>query len=374
MYHTYKKEITNKKTGKKTQKWFYWYNDLTGHRVFKTCKKCKTKKEAELYIAALPPVQLTSNVTIKDIANPMYQIGSKHMERRHQFGKNTSPKTIIDARNYINLIIELFGKKKITELKNYEIQAYLLSIDKSGSWKNRFQSIITEIYEEAIWYGIQVQKPEFAHFKRNTVKQTVLSTAEIKQLFVRDNFSSDMFYLFFLTCLSAGLRLGEARALRVCQILFDKQVIIVDGFLNQDGSVRNSFNKKGSLEDPKYRVVLIPEMVAEIIKEYVMLHNINPQDYVFTYNGKPLRQEYAQKEFKRALNNAEIETECRKLSIHALRYTYVTRTRRLIDSSTTMLMSGHTDLKMTDYYTRFELEETINQLTPVKDQIEQFFM
>lgn len=374
MYHLFKKKIINKKTNQVSYKWYYWYNDLLGKQISKACKKCNTKKDAELFVASLPPIHLVSNITIKDIAKPMYQIGSKHMERRHQFGKNTSPKTIIDARNYINLVIELFGKKKITELKNYEIQAYLLSIDKSGSWKNRFQSIITEIYEEAIWYGIQVQKPEFAHFKRNTVKQTVLSTAEIKQLFVRDNFSSDMFYLFFLTCLSAGLRLGEARALRVCQILFDKQVIVVDGFLNQDGSIRNSFNKKGSLEDPKYRVVLIPEMVAEIIKEYVMLHNINQQEYIFTYNSKPLRQEYAQKEFKRALNKADIETKSRKLSIHALRYTYVTRTRRLIDSSTTMLMSGHTDLKMTDYYTRFELEETINQLTPVKGQIEQFFM
>lgn len=374
MYHLFKKKIINKKTNQVSYKWYYWYNDLLGKQISKACKKCNTKKDAELFVASLPPIHLVSNITIKDIAKPMYQIGSKHMERRHQFGKNTSPKTIIDARNYINLVIELFGKKKITELKNYEIQAYLLSIDKSGSWKNRFQSIITEIYEEAIWYGIQVQKPEFAHFKRNTVKQTVLSTAEIKQLFVRDNFSSDMFYLFFLTCLSAGLRLGEARALRVCQILFDKQVIVVDGFLNQDGSVRNSFNKKGSLEDPKYRVVLIPEMVAKIIKEYVILNNIHQQDYIFTYNSKPLRQEYAQKEFKRALIKADIETESRKLSIHALRYTYVTRTRRLIDSSTTMLMSGHTDLKMTDYYTRFELEETINQLTPVKGQIEQFFM
>ena len=180
MYHLFKKKILNKKTNKVTFKWYYWYNDLLGKQISKACKKCSTKKEAELFIAALPPIQLTSNVTIKDIAEPMYQIGSKHMERRYQFGKNTSPKTIVDARNYINLIIELFGKKKITELKNYEIQSYLLSIEKSGSWKNRFQSIITEIYEEAIWYGIQIQKPEFTHFKRNTVKQTVLSTAEIK--------------------------------------------------------------------------------------------------------------------------------------------------------------------------------------------------
>ena len=65
-------------------------------------------------------------------------------------------------------------------------------------------------------------------------------------------------------------------------------------------------------------------------------------------------------EFDRLCKFAEKETEYRELSIHALRYTYITRTRRLIDSSTTMLMSGHTDLKMTYYYTRFELEETIN--------------
>lgn len=374
MYRIYKKQIYSRPSGKMKTKWFYWYRDpITNKQITKTCRNCNTKREAEMYIASLPPVSLLLTATIKEVAEFMYVPGSPHMERREQFGKTTSVKTILDGRNYVNLIIEKWGHLKITEIKTFQIQNYLLSLEKSGSWKNRYQGIFSEIFEEAGWYGIQVAKPSFTRFKRNTVKQTVLSTEEIKSFFVRENFSSEMFYVLFLTCLSGGLRLGEVRALQVRQFLYDKQILIIDGFLNQDGSKRNDFNKKGTEDDPKHRVVLIPENVTNILLYYISENNLQMNDYIFTYTDKPLRQEYCQKEFKRALKKAGIETENRKLSIHALRYTYVTRTRRLLDSSTTMLMTGHTDLKMTDYYTRFELEETIKQLEPVKGKIEHFF-
>ncbi|MCI1208528.1 MAG: hypothetical protein LKF96_03675 [Treponema sp.] len=104
---------------------------------------------------------------------------------------------------------------------------------------------MTEIYEEAIWQGIPVQQPAFIRFKRNSKRQSVLSTRELETLFVPRNFSSEMFYVFYLLCVSAGMRLGEVRAFRKCQFNKDKKAIIIDGFLSANG-VRNPFNKTGS--------------------------------------------------------------------------------------------------------------------------------
>ena len=124
-----------------------------------------------------------------------------------------------------------------------------------ASWKNRFLQIFEEIYTEAAWNGHPVAKPVFMKFKRNSKRQSVLSTLEIEQFLQRSNFSSEMFYIFFTLGLSAGLRLGEARGFRACQSLEDKQAVFVDGFLLPDGD-RQSFCKTGSDENLRHRVVL----------------------------------------------------------------------------------------------------------------------
>jgi len=47
--------------------------------------------------------------------------------------------------------------------------------------------------------------------------------------------------------------------------------------------------------------------------------------------------------------------------------------RRLVDTETVMLMAGHSDEQMTDYYTRLELDETALKLFAKKDEANRFF-
>ncbi len=220
--------------------------------------------------------------------------------------------------------------------------------------------------------GAKVSKPAFTHFKRNTRKQSVLSTDELYQFMQPENFTLEMFYVFFLVCLSAGLRLGEVRALRPCQLIQEKHALIIDGFLKREGE-RTNFNKTGNADNPRYRVVLIPNLVLKLLSDWIDKNEVGYNEFVFQYENRPIRKEFAEKEFRRALKKAGIDTDDRKITPHALRYTYVTRTRRLLDTSTTMMMTGHSSEQMSDYYTRFELEETIKQLVPIQDQVEKFF-
>jgi integrase len=94
--------------------------------------------------------------------------------------------------------------------------------------------------------------------------------------------------MFFLLCLSGGLRLGEARGVRVKQIIFDRKVLIVDGFCKADGT-RTAYNKKGSPENPKFRVVYLPDLTLGKIADWIKENSLEPDDYCFALEkGRPI--------------------------------------------------------------------------------------
>jgi integrase len=184
-----------------------------------------------------------------------------------------------------------------------------------------------------------VVKPSFQRFVRDSKKCDVFSTDELNRLFVPDNFSSETFFLFFLVCLSAGMRLGEIRAFRAQQYVPEYKSVIIDGFLSHDSKTRNAFNKTGTEENPRFRVSLIPDKTADLLEKYITDNNRTGEEYVFFSSGKPIRQEFAEAEFARAIKRAEIPVENKKFTPHSLRYTFVTRTRRLFDANSVMMCS-----------------------------------
>ncbi len=381
-YHLFKKVVT-KKNGKKDKQWYYWFYDENGVRRQRSCKGCSIKAEAERYINQLPPVssEKDSDVgttksdasLIVTIAEHMYLPDSDHFQRRKQYGKSVKIDTLIERRRYLDHIIQLFGQRDILTLPVSEIQKTVLTIERSGSWKNSFLEVFSEVYNEALWQGIPVVKPSFQRFVRDSKKCDVFSTDELNRLFIQDNFSSETFFLFFLVCLSAGMRLGEIRAFRAQQYMPEYKSVIIDGFLSQDSKTRNPFNKTGTEANPRFRVSMIPEKTAALLEKYIADNNRTGEEYVFLSSGKPIRQEFAEAEFARAIKKAEIPTENKKFTPHSLRYTFVTRTRRLFDANSVMMMAGHSSIEMSDHYNRPELFENIKTLMPLRDQMNLFF-
>ncbi|MDR0543219.1 MAG: site-specific integrase [Dysgonamonadaceae bacterium] len=381
-YHVFKKP-RKLKSGKTVYRWYYYYLDENKKQVQKACKGCKSRKEAEDYIRALPAALDTSaTILIKDIARDMFLLNSGHMDRRQQLGKSLDIGTMQQARHFTEAIIDTWGDLSIAQIDPVEIAKFLFGINRSGSWKNRYISIFREIYAEAKWHGCKIQPPYFERFSQETKKADILTTGELKRLFVPENFPSRTLYLFFLLCLSGGLRLGEARAVRPKQILFDRKALIVDGFCKNDGS-RTAYNKSGSTDNPRFRVVLLPSFTADQVADYIATNGIDPEDFCFTIGGKPIKQTYAQYTFRLALEKAGIimssveyrksdkhkpgrnvlssslMPEGRRLCVHSLRYTYVTRMRRELPAELVMKMVGHTTVDMTDYYTKKALEESL---------------
>ncbi len=378
-YHVFKKTKVNAK-GKKIKYWYYYYVDDTGKQIQKVCKNCKSRAEAESFIRALPPLKDEDKTLIKDIAKTMYLRGSKHMTRRIQLGKSISAETMSSLRHYVVEIIDRWGDFDIQKIDPSKVVEFLFTVDRSGSWKNSYIAIFKEIYQEAIWYGCKISTPAFPSFAKNYKKADIFTTEELRLIFQKENFPNEMMYLFFLLCLSGGMRLGEVRGVRVKQIVFDKKILIIDGFCKKDG-FRTVYNKKGSIEKPKLRIVPLPDVVLKLMYDWVVEQKLQKDDFCFTQNGKPISGSYARDVLYRVLKkiglivsgNSNGKTHLptvdgRKLVPHSFRYTYVSRMLRTLSSEDLKFYTGHSAVGMVDYYNRSSLELELAKM-PKKGEI-----
>ena len=381
-YHIFKKIYT--KNGKKLHSWYYWYwNNSHTKQIQKACKGCKTKWEAEQYIAALLPETQCSPL-IKDIAYRMYENDSECYYRRKQLGLSVKENTLKIKKMYRDYIIDEFGNCDIRKLTAPYILKYLLPIKRTASWKNQYINIFEEIFEEAVWKGIEVNPPKFQRFKKECTKKDVFTEIEIEKLFVPENFPDKASFLLLLLALSAGLRISEARAFTPEQLYPQESAILVNGFLDRFNDVRNVYNKHGSKENKKWRFALIPPQTCQLLMSYIWETGKKKDELLFTHlshKRKPVKEfvetcykmDYIEDIFHRAVNKAGINTTGRKLTMHSLRYTYVTKTRELYDIDMVRKMVGHTNYRMTEYYTRQELESNLKALAENNSKMQDFF-
>lgn len=243
--------------------------------------------------------------------------------------------------------------------------------------ENSFLETLGFVYNEAQWLTEEtIVKPQFQRFARNTKKADILSTQELEVFFdggYWEDFSIREYLLFFITA-CCGLRLGEARALRVNQIIPEKHALIVDGFL-QDDLTRTSYNKKGSVEDTKLRVTIIPDNAQNLLIRYIRNNNLSNDSYLFTReNGELFTGPYCEYIFNKVLIKSGIDKAGRKICPHSLRYTFVTRMRREINAETVQKLAGHSSVEMTEYYTRASIPDMVDSVKEALPAVNRLFM
>ena len=370
IYHVFRRHV--KSGNKLVWRWHYWFTDLnTGKRIIRVCKNCSTRYEAEQYVSALN--EKRNSKKIKDIAQDMYLPGSDHVKRRQQLGKTIKKETLKESRRFIEHIINQFGQYDILDLAPKDVVNYLFRVQRSASWKNQFTGALHEIYKEANFCGIKVQKLEIPRFSGKTKKSDVFTDSELKKLLQSKNFDNYSAFVLFLLTAGAGLRISEARAFRGCQYLRNQQMVIVDGFMNRENTIRNNYNKTGCDDNPRWRVSILQNWAVGILEDFLNSQNCElsansgkagADAVVFKYNGAPFRVEYLRRLFTRAIKRAGIEANGRKLTMHSLRYTYVTQMRTVLSGEIVQKMVGHTSIEMTNYYNRPDLLMAIDALAP----------
>lgn len=379
-YHIFKKPTKSK--NKIVHRWYYYFIDpVTGKKVQKVCSGCKTQAEAYAYVSKLPSLFEEKKITIKDIAELMYIPGGPHLERMAKLGKIYTKETLNTKRGLLKVFVEEFGELELKDLTIPMVIDFLADYKRSGSWKNNFLTVVGEVYTEAPFHNLPyVPIPQFPKFKRNSKKKDIFTVDELNVFFDESlwiNYSNEKYlkfpqfneghkamYLMFLCCIKCGLRIGEGIGTRVNQFLFDEKVFVVDGFWKHNSLIRTDFNKCGSIDDKKIRVAPLPEDFAIIIKKYIQENNLGPDDFVFQRYGKPIRKWLAEEWFRNILAKSGIVVGKRILTPHSLRYTYITRMRRIVAGETVQKIAGHASINMTDYYTRAAIPEMVEAVQP----------
>ena len=308
-----------------------------------------------------------------------------HVKRRQQLKKSVAEETLCANRVFMTHITAMWGDRMLRTLELDEVMNYLFNVDRSASWKNQYISALNEIYQEAQFLGCKIYKPHFPTIGKTPNKADIYTDNELERLLRPENFKHDFFFLFFLCTLSGGLRVGETRGIRVKQIIFDKKALIVDGFMKSKNT-RTVYNKCGTPEHPKLRVVPYPDLTLNLLAAHIEKNALNGDDYVFTYNDRPVSKSMTETAFYTALLNAGItwdkETlkqkghwkgghlhvtrgmipDGRRLVIHSFRYTYVTKMRAELAAEDLQKITGHESTAQVDYYNRRNLERALQAI------------
>jgi integrase len=419
----YKRTIKNE-SGKPVKAWYFWYYDpITQKQVRKSCgsgkKPVLTRREAEEVIATLEEQERTytdikghaESVTIKSMAQTMYTPGSIYLKFKKEIGEEISDNSLDEIHRYLNnQIIPWYGTLKLEELDPVQIQNDLLAQDRSNSWRNRIICIIDSIFQEAVRNKMLKYKPPMERFKLSVKrKKDVLSSEELNVLFPEDFTSlariwdnnqvetdtGFMFGTFYALMVSTGLRLGEARAINPIQLMVaqDNQIqplvfqngnantlitdnavygLLIDRMFNDKKELVMKL-KKGTKEEPKFRVAILPNRTVRYIRQWIMIRPKLVSDLLFAYKGRRITQTMAEKRLHLGFSNARIPIAHRVLTPHSLRFTYNTRMRRLIPGESLRMMIGHISEKMTDYYTRLAVEDDFLSLQSHSESINNFW-
>jgi integrase len=123
-----------------------------------------------------------------------------------------------EGRAIIKKVIDQWGEKPLSSLTVEEVGKYLFALGRSGSYKQNFVSKVKKMYREAYWYGCDIPSPSFPIFAKKSKKGDIFTPEELTKLFNPELYQDKALHLFYLCCLSGGLRMGEARGLRPKQI------------------------------------------------------------------------------------------------------------------------------------------------------------
>jgi integrase len=180
----------------------------------------------------------------------------------------------------------------------------------------------------------------------------IFTEDELTRLFNPELYTDKVLYLYYVCCLTGPLRTGETRGLRVKQILFDRKTLVVDGFVKSKG-IRIDYAKQGTVEQPKFRMVPLPDITLNLLKEHIAEHRVSEDGFIFKGHkkaDKPITAWYVQDNLKRIMKKAGVEPNGRKLTVQFFRFTSILLFMRwIMPMDTVMKPVIHRTVRMIDY-------------------------
>lgn len=352
--------------------WAVNYVDLDGVRQrisLKTKKKSEALQMAKLHIEDY----LNSSKQVYEFAeyaNIFYQPGCPWTERKAKFNRPLKPQTLKRYRWYLdNVIIPYFAGMSLVAITDKHVSDFALSLKYDGTTKNDIVSLVKHIIDEAVLDGIRTHGVNVMRFPKSRSTYQAINTDTIKKLWpddfsqlydvwntprMKDKTGPWTYATLTGLILSAGLRSGEARGLGIqhLELFNDYGFVYVERALDRENDLSGVKGDKG---EGRARVVIIPEKTVKLLQHYLSLQQ--PKEFLFIEAGTPIDKNRLNKRLHVVCQANGVEN----ITPHALRFTYKSRTRALVDEMTGRLMMGHRSEEMSDWYDRPVLQERARQ-------------
>mgnify|MGYP001603142069 CR=1 FL=1 len=229
------------------------------------------------------------------------------------------------------------------EVTTDDVKNFLLYLRSNGYTNTSLNSVISSL---KFYYGDVLKRKLFysiARPKKEKYLPTVLSREEIQQLL--DHTANQKHRLLLALAYGSGLRVSEVVALKVRDLDFSNQIILVQ-------------QAKGN----KDRLTLFPASLFDQLQQFTA--GRAGTEYLFrSEQGGSLTTRTAQKIFEQALQRADQKKEA---TFHSLRHSFATH---LLEQGTDMRyvqeLLGHQDVRTTQRYTHVTSTRLRNIQSPL---------
>lgn len=338
-------------------------------RKLEATLKREAYKEAEGEFIKLQ-LELTKKATVKktllvDYILDFWREDSEYFVSRRRLGHTVSREYIYGGSLYAKKIAAFFDSTKLIEdLKPADIEAFLQTLMKNG-FTPAMQNKVLEAIRAPINYYCKtnmLQSPMQFVFstKVNKRRRDTFSTEEIKKLLSAQYDDIRVKAAIYLAALG-GMRLGEVRGLRWCNI----------DFLNKKIYIKENFSRRDGLKPPKcgsFRTVPLTIKLENILVEVQKLWPSFNEGYVLLARelDRPVAEVTIRKGFEAVLKQQKINRSGRLLTFHSLRHYFITSVQESgLPAYVAQALAGHKNLAMTEHYTHAEnynFDEIIKRL------------
>jgi len=291
--------------------------------------------------------------------------------------------TIYGHRHNLERIVERFGDYRIENITDYEFEQWLVRLRRMPKREdqsekempllaNRTRNSIVETYKivmkEAKKLRLIDHMPEVSRKSTQSRHRDAFTADEVKQLFPteqvalherwrlnKDDKSGYMFGLMVLVQMHGGMRPQEVRALQPFQVYSDKNTIYIVHQFDSQGNLAEL--KKATSDDKKKRFVRIPTATMKMLTDWIEFNRRNANDFVFTFDGSPVKKDYYRRRLQKVLARNKIDTEGRWITPYSFRYTFRSRVNGYVDLKSIMAMMGHTSEAVSEDYNQVDPEQ-----------------
>lgn len=241
-----------------------------------------------------------------------------------------------------------FGKRKLAEIKAYDIDAFLQMLrcqGKATSTLAQYKGMMYQIMHKAEANDLIQKNPvRFAEKIRDHRKKKPKDafTAEEIRIMMRD-LPRDRIGKSIRLLLGTGMRSQELLALEPRHISVDGSEIIIEQAVQL---VKGTVHIGPPKSMDSNRTIPVPPSIQRCAVEL----RSTEKKYIWEERkqGVPCNPTYFRDEFRKAL---EAISEVRVLTPHSCRHTYVSQMQALgVDVPTIQSLVGHAEMDMTEYY------------------------